>query len=684
MTKSKKTNKKSKIQFSVDKSQNEVGHNITVDYLTENITNNAKEMLQKAVKPETVRPNLVKKNDNNRIVFSTKQIAKTNEGIEQKGWKRIHDHELKEIAQIDPYIAAIISTRCSQAFSVGQESDSKFDKGTRIIDINPLKRDDFNSQEEFKKHAIIKSKQAKAILQWVLNCGTTDEAVLDSAYYQSSDKTFKKCNFSEYLTAQIRNLLTFGRCATQIFRNEETGEVLFFRPAPVETIYHAYHDTKLNLTTREESSPQSHEELEEWNDLDIGEKPIAYVQRIESQNVNFFTEDNMKISYFQKQALFELNGYPLSPIEQAIYMVFIHQNTLGYLRNQFVKGIGSKGILTLTTADPSSELSPEELDGLRREFHNYVNRNDNSSTVPVFAGPLTVNFVPLSTSPKDMEFLQVEEHVVRSLCSAMMISPQEMGYGHLSINQGGLTSANKQEDIVKGEERGLRTILDVIFQTVNDIAFDSFDKTNISFKITYTGVGDDTKDTLLNRQISEMQTTATMNSLYADSEKKESIPIGGDIPLSSIFHANVAKYMFYGDFLEYFMKIKGASKKPEFRFIIDPALNQSYQQKIMMTDEMTRDQGILELQGQKQQIDAMDQQAEMMQQQAANPDQEKGQDGELEAQENSEEPMQEEAQATPEEMPKSLEQAYLERDKLSKSFKKYFSSWIQYNEDENN
>jgi hypothetical protein len=443
----------------------------------------------------------------------------------------------------------------------------------------------------------------------------------------------------------------------------------------------------------EETSPESTKDIVDYNVLPQATRPAAYVQQVDGRKINFFTEYDLKVSYFQKQAYFDLNGYPLSPIEQAIYMVFIHQQTLGYLRNQFLKGLATKGILNLESTEATAQLSDEDLAQLRREFHNFVNRNDNSAAIPVISGPVKVNFVPLNPSPQDMGFLEIEEHVIRALCSAFQISPQEMGYGHLSgSSNGGLNQANKQEEIVRGEERGLRMLLDILYDLVNEVVYENFPEAKELLRVTYVGVGEDTRDTVIARHAQEMETTATLSSLWADSEKTDPVPFGGDVPLSTTFHANVVKYMKYGEFREYFFGDEGAASKPEYDFIIDPNMNQAFQQLRAQPIELQQEASELQIQQQEMEVQGAEQQMDLAQQQAnaqtmlaqqgvATPAGQPGQD------QGQGQPGQEQGQAQAQPQPppsgeeaeksQTLKEAYAERQRLQKSLSSYFSAWTE-------
>jgi hypothetical protein len=623
---------------------------------------------------------LKEKYDKSKIVFSTREWSQTSDNVWLKGWRRISDSEQRELAQLDPYISAIISTRCSQGSICGYPSESKFDKGTRIVDLKPPKRDDYQSVDEFEAACRSRTAQGEAILSWVLKCGTNDQSVIN-AVFAGGDLTFKVCTLREFIEAQIRNILTFGRCASQVFRNEE-GLPVMFRPVAVETIYNVVSGSDAQVGIGRDSVDSSQEDAKEYNEIDPEARPAAYVQKIDGQNVNFFTEDDLHVWHWQKQALFNLNGYPLSPIEQAVFMVFVHQQTLSYLRNQFVKGLATKGLLSLESTNPAVDLSEADLEDFRIQFHNFATRNDNSAVMPVLSGPVKANFIQLSPTPRDMEFLQVEEHVIRALCSAFQISPQEMGYGHLSMPQGGLTQANKQEEIIRGEERGLRQLLDIVFDGINEILYQNFPEARDSFRVSYVGVGEDTRDAVVQRQTAELQTTATLESLYSDSEKKDVISYGGKVPLNPLFHANVVRYMKYGEVLEHLFGVAGASKRPEYDFIIDPNLNQAYLQLKIQPVKEQREAAQMQMAMQEQQMQTAEAQQQAVMQQGGQLEQ-AGKQVEQQAaaagqkdEKQPEQPTEPVEKSEEEEESIPLHQKYRQSKALQKSLKGYFGAWV--------
>ena len=522
--------------------------------------------------------------------------------------KRLSDSELKELSLVDPYIGAIINTRVAQISTFGAISESKFDKGVRVIELDEIRKEDFETDEAFEREIKLREAEKKAILEWVLSCGTTDKQVLNEMY-EAADPTFKQCSLKDYFQAQARALLTFGRCARQNLLNAD-GTICAFRPTPIETIKQVKFGSKVHVTAVSDVSQQSEVDAEKYNKLPTNEKPIAYVQEVDGVQTGFFTDEDLKVTYYQVQSFLDLNGYPMGPIEFALFLVYIHQHTLGYLRNQFVKGQLSKSMIVVRPTDPSVKISDEDIESFKMEIQNLATRTDNSAVIPVIGGPVELELIKTTESPKDMEWMQVEQTVIRALCSAFQISPLEAGFGQLG-DTAGMGQGNRDYELVQGEERGLRLLVDILVEELNDAVYQNFPEAKKRYKVTAFGIGNETREGVIQRQSQELNTTATLNSLFSESDKNRQFEFGGDVPLAPLFHQNVARYMTYGKFMESFFGVEGASKRPELDFIIDPSLNQAYQQLKTGMQQMQAQQQALGLQEQQMQMEI--QQAQMQQ-----------------------------------------------------------------------
>lgn len=618
-----------------------------------------------------------------KTVFVSKQGGyATLNNVDERGTRRLSDSEQRDISVLDPYISAIISTRVAQTGPLGRLSESRYDKGCRIIDKDAPKREEFKNKDDFKAAQDSRKKQAEMLMDWILNCGTTDKEIVDYVF-READKDFKVCRLHQFIAAQTRNLLTFGRCATHVIRDRE-GNPILFRPVPVEEIFRVKQGKDISIDYCEDTTEASKETMKEYNELEPEDRPKLWVQRRENHIVAAFDETELFVWNYQDQSLADLNGYPLSPIEQAIFMVFIHQQTLQYMRNAFTKGLASKGMLVLKSTNDTSTLSQEDVDQFRNEFHNFVTRNDNSASIPVIGGSIDAQWVPLSATPRDQEFLQIEESVIRAICSAFQIAPQELlqsNIGSASGGQGGLSEGGKETELISSQERGLRIILNVIFDGLNEILSDNFPSLSKNFQLVYTGIGGDTKEALIQQSVTELQTTATMDTLWGVSEKTDSFPFGGNVPLASAFWAGPARMMKMSEIRFHFFGEQDALENQDLDFFVDPNINQMYLQAKTMTADMQKKQNVMQMRAQEQQLEQGEmqmQQADMQTQQqaaASSPTEESPQGVAQSDQQGSSS----QQPAAPEKKPSAKEEY---KNRMQKSMKSYFRDWLDANQEE--
>ena len=579
------------------------------------------EALEKTVKPLLINDSLEGEIEKHKVVFGLDSKRMGVDNVYTK-YGRLSDKDLKMISQYDSIISLIISTRSNQANSFGKRSRNKYDRGFGLREVLPA-QDDPNIPKDQKTEACTqRTKLADVITKWVYNCGITDKQTLDYVF-EGSDTTFKTCSFGDFCSAQARNLLTYNRAATQVIR-AKNGVPLLFRPIPVETLYRVIDGRRITLSLGDQDVDDTGaEDAKIYNDLPESQKPIAYVQRIDGKNVSFFTEDEIKLTYLQKQAFEGLEGYPLAPIELAYYSILIHINAQKFLENSMTKGLAAKGFISIKYPE-GGVVSKVDVENFRKMFSNYVARNDNSATIPVISGPVDVKFERLHDTPQDMEFINLHNRVLQILCASFAISPHEIGFGALDPgDKSTVSDGMKQEQIVQGEERGLRQILEKLFLSVMEIVTETFPDAKETFLLEPIGLGQNTKEGDLALYKEELQTSGTFAKIWADSERSESFPYGGHVPTSPIFHANVAKYMKYSMFLYHFFGEKDALTNPAYDFIIDPALNEAYQTLKAQKPQMEAEQMQL-------QTEQMQMQNQQMGQQPP-PGQEEAQQGEEQA-----------------------------------------------------
>jgi len=512
-------------------------------------------------------------NKSKTLFNSPYTLLGASQGWIDKARDRLTDDQLRDIAVIDPYVSAIRKTRVAQVSPLAGRAVSRFDKGIRIVEKKPSVRKDFENDEEYEQAKETAEKEKDSLVSFLLNCGTTDKRALEDLY-DGVDKTFMHCSLKSYFQAQVDNLLTFGRYGRQSLRDEE-GALIAFRPVPVETIRVADPEQKAWLSYFDnQERVYFSKEVEDYNSLPEDARPIAYYQVLDGQPRRFFTDEDLKIFQYQQQAYVNLLGYAKSPIEEAITVIFLHHSSLQQLRNMLVKGLLTKGMIALKSMNPEIEVPDEVVTQFKQELTNFSSGTSNNTAVPIIAGPIEVQWVPLAPSLKDSAWQEIEMLIIRCIHSAFQISPAETGQGALGDPGGGINSSEKDNDLIAGEERGLKLIVDILQEDLNSIIFEMMPAAASKYEVQIYGVGNESQEGMLQRAQAEMNLTATYNSLLSMSEKNETLSYGGDVPLNPQWHQLIKPTMRVGKFLEIFMGEEGAGNNPLYDFFFDEGLNQ--------------------------------------------------------------------------------------------------------------
>ena len=598
---------------------------------------------EKSVKPVDNVGFLEGQLEKSKAVFSLESHRDGADKVQKKRG-RLSDKDLRDVASYDSIISLIVNNRSNQMMSFGRHSRGKYERGFILQEINPISRTKGLSPDALESEVQYRTDLGSLIVDRFLACGTKNELVKQYAF-SGSDSYFKDCSLAEFLYAQTYNLLVFGRCATQILRNTD-GVIIMFRPLPVESIFRVLDQEDVSLSVHRDAHPESVKDVADYLNIPKGKRPTAYIQKMDGKNVAFFTEDELIMTYARKQALEGLEGYPLAPIEQAYYMVSLHFYAQQYMQNSLTKGLASKGIINLQTTE-GGVVNPEQTENFRKMFSNYVARNDNSATIPVISGPIKVEFIELNATSKDLEFLNLYNKVIMVLCASFQISPEEIGFGNLDSAKPSLGGGSTQDQIVQGEERGLRQLADTLFDHLNFIMGEIFPEAKGIFRFTPIGLGQNTKEADLALYKEELQTSGTFGKIWSDSERVESFPFGADVPTSPIFHTSVARYVKMAEMRYHFFGDKNALEDPSLDFFLDPGFDAAYQMLKSGAQQMEIQRGQMELEQMSSQGQQQDEQHQMAlaqsDQQMAHADVE--QEQALMAQRQEEEQLQQEAQA---------------------------------------
>jgi phage portal protein BeeE len=113
-----------------------------------------------------------------------------------------------------------------------------------------------------------------------------------------------------------------------------------------------------------------------------------------------FGDEDMVFKLFNPQNFLDSMGYCYSPLELAIINVTNHLNTENYNANFFTQGYAARGVLHL-----KGTVTQSQLHAFRRQFYNNINGAQHAWKTPIIAGLDDINWVPMSGSARDMEYI---------------------------------------------------------------------------------------------------------------------------------------------------------------------------------------------------------------------------------------------------------------------------------------
>lgn len=512
----------------------------------------------------------------NHFIFKSKQ-------------SRIGNRTLKDVSIRDWLVSSIIQNRADSLmrFSRPQIKPQKLEMGYKIV------KKDNNwtlSEEECKEISMLED--------FIYHCGRTKQVT-------KSDEML----FSQFLKMTVRDALTFGYIAIEKIMTRG-GALHRFRPVPSESTYRISEKTNRNIIETEVKSARQAYDNSRTNANDpkmkqkYTEQDIEYYKYVQMSQDNkvlaAFGDEDMIFKLFNPQNFSDSMGYCVSPLEFSVINITNHLNIEHYNANFFTQGYAARGILHL-----KGNVTQSALASFRRQFYNQINGSQNAWRTPIISGLEDVDWVALSGSAKEMEYLQYNDHIMRAICTQFSIDPMELGLEYLTRGGSGVrTGQSGEEKIQNSRERGLLPILMFFEDFINSDILPVIDRELADkYKFIFTGYTDESPQTNVALLQAEMTVYSSMNDLLKDSYKQplKNMPIA-DLPLNQSFWALVEKNMTKGEIREMFFGDDGASKRPELAYFpADPAF-MGWQQMLMTLENAKQQAKQIQMQAQAQQM----------------------------------------------------------------------------------
>lgn len=531
----------------------------------------------------------------------------------------VPDYIIKRITgpQGDDLVCQILQARANIMASFGRPRTSRFTIGFEFVQINNSIKKDTPEYEEMKE-------RIKKIKEFLWNCGHKD-AIDGGEYFRPT--------LSQLMKMITRDGLAHGRIAVErIYApdpNTGKNRLVAFRPVDSGTIYHIISRRSLDQSTRDNAIRILSQLKNEKIDIKRYEQDeYRWVQVINGKPEQTFSEDELVVYNLFPTNNVEFNGYPLTPIDQALNAIATHINIALHNKLYFQHGRASKGMLVLSSAD----VDEGSVQRIRNQFHQSINSVQNSWRMPVFGiGPEdSLTWQPIDTAGKDAEFTYLSDSNARVILSAFQMSPEELpGYAHLArgTNSQALSESNNEYKLTAARDVGLRPLIADLQDFFNSHIIPEIDyEFSKHYRLVFAGLEQDSPEKEATRIAQDMSIHMTYNEVLERVEKdKMPAELGGDYPLAPQFVTGVLDpYLTVGEKLENFFGRKGASKDPRFDWYRDPLWLQ-WQQLVLQKAQLASQNIMMTQQIQQQNM-------QMMAPQQQQPQQEEAPEGATEAQ----------------------------------------------------
>jgi hypothetical protein len=494
-------------------------------------------------------------------------------GIYRPKLQGVPDSLLKRMAIQDDLVAAIVHTRSNHIAQFGRQQEDRHQKGFKIV---------VNRGVEEKLDPTQKSALQERI--------TRAEKLVSTCGHTNGWSEQEKCSFPEFLYMSTRNVCVVGRMATEIVwtpdpdapNDDSKRKFHSFRPTDAGTIYFAAPYHEVNQQVRE-MALRLMENLknEKLKKEGFENEEYAWVQVFEGRPLQAFGAQEMLVHSPYSVTDIEQMGYPVTPLDTALSAVTTHINITHHNRLYFQTGRAARGMLIIKSAD----IDPDIVQGVKQQFNASINSVQNAWRMPVFGiGPedeLTWAAID-SSGGRDMEFQYLADANARTLLSAFQMSPEELpGYQHLSrgTNNQSLSESNEEYKLTAARDVGIRPLMASIEDFLNSSILPLIDE-HLSkvAKLKLVGLDADTEEKESVRIQQDMGVWMTFNDIRLKLEKKP-LPkhLAADIPLNPTYFQYLQMFVPFGQILEDFLGIQGASKDPQYAFFMNPFWQQQQQ-----------------------------------------------------------------------------------------------------------
>lgn len=373
----------------------------------------------------------------------------------------------REIIAQAPMIGVIISTRVNEVVPFGRHCSDRYGMGFRVILRNAKERP-------------TKASSAKAA------------EIAEILYCTGDPKTAQlRDSLPTYLQKIAQDSLYYAQDCTEIVPGRN-GRPAAFYAVDASTIRIAQH-----------ARPYQSDNLR---------KEVRYVQVIHGRIVTTYTQEQLAFGIRNPTTDIRMRGYGVSELEKVIRAASAILNVWEYNVRAFTQGSLVRGIMNI-----KEPMSYERFEDFRADFYRWARGVDNAHTTTVLNSEMGFDYTDLSQSHRDLEYGEWFNLLLKIICAAYHIAPEQCNFLYGNIGQSSVMGQqeNNQHKIIESKERGLRPLMDHMFNTLDERIVQPLDE---NFKIEWTGLDAMTPTDMANYNQLRVRTLRTVDELRAEEE----------------------------------------------------------------------------------------------------------------------------------------------------------------------
>lgn len=391
---------------------------------------------------------------------------------------------LKQMAEKNVVIAAIIQTRLNQVASFCQPQRNKYSIGFKVQHRDP-------------KHKLTPSEKdyVTQLERFILNMGV--------------DRNPERDTFETWVRKVTRDRLVFDQlCSEKVLRRN--GKPYAVYAVPADTI-------RVATPRNKRGTPLSAFEA------DLVPK---YVQVIDGTIVNEYTKREFIFRISNPRTDIRSYQYGLSELELLINTVTSHLWAEEWNRKVFSQGSTIKGILNL-----KGNIPQQQMEAFKRMWLTQVSGVSNSWRTPVMNSE-EMQWIPLQPSNNDMGYQQWLEYLIKIACAVYLIDPAEINFDTRAGvgNQPMFMTTNEAQQKVS-KDRGLQPLLRFIQNVVNEEIVWAIDD---NFEFVFVGMDARTESEAIELRMKELQSYKTLNEIRREADELPPVK-DGDVVMNPTY-----------------------------------------------------------------------------------------------------------------------------------------------------